>query len=396
MRSLSPVVAALLGCSTAAEGGLPADFRLEMLTDEMDLPVGLAVLPDGRLLITEQDLGEIRLYADGELKPDPVATVATAGVFGCGESGLLGIVAHPDFASNGYFYVYYTNAADTAHVVSRFTMSGETAGDETTILTLDPTSAGDGNACANHNGGYLAFGPDGDLYVTNGERGIYPDDAQDTGSLRGKTLRVTEEGAPAPGNPFGNAVFSFGHRNSYGIAFHVESGDLYETENGPDADDEVNRLVAGDNYGWPDDTGDNDDAAFHDPVRVYDPPICLTGITSYGGGPFPDEMDGDLFYADCKNGHIHRMRVSAADPEVVDDVDDAFAVVAGATIDVKWSEADGAIYFTAMRYLDAEPGRLYRVSYAPSGTEGEVDAGTVPEHGDPGGCSCQIGARPGR
>jgi glucose/arabinose dehydrogenase len=366
MRALA-LTCALAACSDTGEPGeVASDFAVEMLTDALDLPVGLAALPDGRVLITEQDSGEIRLFAAGALAPEPVATVATAGAFGCGESGLLGIAAHPEFASNGWFYVYYTNAADTAHVVSRFTLDGDVAAGETVILTLDPTSAGSGNSCANHNGGALAFDADGLLYVTNGERGSFRDAAQDGGSLLGKTLRLTDTGAPAPGNPFGDAVFSLGHRNSYGLAFQARSGELYETENGPDADDEINRVVAGDNYGWPIDTGDNAGAAFHDPVRVYDPPICLTGMASYGGGPFPDEMDGDLFYGDCRTGHLHRMRISQADPDVAVEVDDDFAAVPGATIDVEWSEADGAIYFTAMRYLEDAPGRLYRVTYAPS------------------------------
>jgi len=391
------VLAGLTSCSDA-QGGVSAGFEVETLTDELDRPVGLAVLPDGRMLITEQDSGDIRLYDDG-LVPTPVTTVATIGAIGCQESGLLGIVAHPDFDTNGYFYVYYTNANDTAHVLSRFTLDGETASGETPILSLYPTSAGDGNACANHDGGYLTFGPDGYLYVTNGERQIFSADAQDSTSLLGKTLRVTDSGAAAPGNPFGNEVWTMGNRNSYGIAFHAVSGELYETENGPNADDEVNRLVAGDDYGWPADTGDNSNPAFHDPIRVYNPPICLTGITSYAGGPFPDEMDGDLFYADCNTGHIHRMRISAGDPEVAAEVDDDFAQVDGATIDVKWGP-DGALYFTAMRYQGNEPGRLYRVRYTgggaadggADGAEGEGEGPAVVGSSD--GCGCQIGARP--
>jgi glucose/arabinose dehydrogenase len=395
MTRATAILCTGLACSTAE--AVPDGFEMDMLTDQLDLPVGLAVLPDGRILITEQASGEIRVFADGALQPDPVATVATLGPIGCGESGLLGIAPHPDFADNGYFYVYYTNADDTHHVVSRFTMVGDTASGETPILYLDPTSNADGNSCANHNGGYLAFGPDGYLYVTNGERCHWDcfgsADFDTTSSLLGKVLRVTESGAPAPGNPFGNEVFTMGHRNSYGIAFHATTGELYETENGPTVDDEINHLVAGDDYGWPHDTGDNASAAFHDPIHVYPSPICVTGISSYGGGPFPDPMDGDLFYADCKTGHIHRMRVDAADPETVVEVDETFAQVDGATIDVKWNPADGALYFTAMRYQTPAPGRLYRIRYP---VEPPSDGGDVGAEGTAGGsgCGCQIGARP--
>lgn len=211
--------------------------------DKLQIPWALTFLPDKSILFTER-LGRLRLITpSGTLAPTPVATVKD--VKSIGEGGLLGIALHPSFAKNHYIYLYYTYSGSekrTLNKVVRFVYSDNRLSDEKIILSDIP-----GNA--NHNGGRLKFGPDGYLYITTGDS-QEPSLAQDKTSLAGKILRVTEDGSPAPDNPFGNATYSYGHRNPQGLAWD-ETGQLWETEHGSSAGDELNLIKKGGNYGWP-------------------------------------------------------------------------------------------------------------------------------------------------
>jgi glucose/arabinose dehydrogenase len=161
----------------------------------------------------------------------------------------LGIDLHPDFSENGFVYLYYTYRqaqSGTLNRVVRMAFEGGKLVNEQIILDAIP-------GASNHNGGRIKFGPDGYLYVTAGDAQS-PSLAQDVNSLAGKIMRITDEGAPAPGNPFGNLVYSFGHRNPQGIDWD-ENGNLWSTEHGPSGfetgNDELNKIEAGKNYGWP-------------------------------------------------------------------------------------------------------------------------------------------------
>jgi glucose/arabinose dehydrogenase len=177
-----------------------------------------------------------------------------------GEGGLMGVAVSPDYAIDRYVYLYYTAASDNR--VVRVTYDGGEIGGQQPVVTGIPKGF-------IHNGGRIAFGPDGMLYVATGEAGT-PSLAQDLSSYGGKILRVRPDGAPAPGNPFGTRVWSYGHRNVQGLAWDGE-GRLFATEFGQNALDEVNRIEPGDNYGWPVVEGPGGGDEYTDPVLTWTP-----------------------------------------------------------------------------------------------------------------------------
>lgn len=218
-----------------------------VLAENLSSPWGLVFLPNGSILFTERP-GRVRLFENGQLQSAPAATIQN--VAEIEEGGLMGIEIHPQFATNGYVYLMYTqgtNNTDAKNRVVRMKYENKQLTGETVIIDAIP-------ATAIHKGGRIKFGPDGFLYITTGDTNM-PSLAQDTNSLAGKILRVTDTGAPAPGNPFGNRTYSYGHRNPQGIAWDA-AGQLWETEHGETALDEVNKITVGANYGWPTIRGD--------------------------------------------------------------------------------------------------------------------------------------------
>jgi len=217
---------------------------VSVVADNLSVPWALAFLPDNRLLVTERN-GAIKLI-DGET----ISTIKKINVRQDGESGLHGIAVDPEFASNNYIYVYYTyqvNGQNTVNRVSRFRFFDDILTDETILVDNIPGGR-------IHDGGRIKFGPDGYLYITTGDA-AKPSLSQDTTSLAGKILRVDRNGTFAPDNPFGSAVYSYGHRNPQGIAWDSKN-QLFETEHGSSAADEFNKIERGGNYGWPVITGD--------------------------------------------------------------------------------------------------------------------------------------------
>jgi glucose/arabinose dehydrogenase len=242
---------------------VPPD-AVETVATDLSVPWAIAFLPDGTALVTERNSGRILSVsapAPGSVASSQLASATRvtevariADVHPRGEGGLMGIAVSPDYGNDRWVYVYYTAAEDNRIVRLRL---GETP---QPIFTGIPKAS-------IHNGGRIAFGPDGMLYVGTGdasERG----ESQDTTSVAGKILRITPDGAPAPGNPFGNAVYSYGHRNVQGLAWDA-SGQLYAAEFGQNRYDELNRIEAGRNYGWPDVEGTGDDPAFVNPVATW-------------------------------------------------------------------------------------------------------------------------------
>lgn len=222
--------------------------KVNMITQNLDTPWAIAFLPDGGMLVTERG-GNVRLIdrINGVTKMDTIATVSS--VREVGEGGLLGIAIHPDFSSNKFVYLYYTYSnsdGNTFNRVVRMRYEDRKLVDEKIVVDSIPGSL-------NHNGGRIKFGPDRMLYITTGDA-QNPSLAQDKNALAGKILRVTDDGKPAPGNPFGNEVYSYGHRNPQGIVWD-DKGNLWATEHGPSGaetgNDELNRIFLGGNYGWP-------------------------------------------------------------------------------------------------------------------------------------------------
>jgi len=222
----------------------------------LSVPWGLDFLPDGTALVSERDTERVKAV-------DPSGDVRTvgrvSGVDGVGEGGLLGLAVSPDFEDDSTVFVYFTRGSE--NVVARTTYDGQGLSGQRTVLDGIP-------AGPVHDGGRIAFGPDGYLYVGTGESG-QTDLSQDRDSLGGKILRITPDGDPAPGNPFpGSPVWSLGHRNVQGLAWDDE-GRMWAAEFGQNTWDELNRIEPGENYGWPEVEGRAGDERFVDPVRQW-------------------------------------------------------------------------------------------------------------------------------
>ena len=289
---------------SGGRAGAQATEPPERVLGDLAFPTNLAFAPDGTLFFTEKDTGRIRvMMPGGALQPEPFATLDVALV--ANETGLLGLALHPDFDREPWVYAYYSDAATVRNVLVRI-RSGAEAGDVVggeieRLGTFLPATAG------YHNGGDMVFGIDGMLYLAVGEA-HEPARAQDPEDPGGSILRLTPEGAPAPGNPFGadTPAYTIGHRNSFGVCVDPASGTVWMTENGPGVDDEVNRLEPGGNYGWPEVTGDADDR-FADPVLVFTQPVAPTGCAVWEGSLwFGTYITGELFKLDLDGGRPAR------------------------------------------------------------------------------------------
>ncbi|MDQ1536592.1 MAG: hypothetical protein QOE58_985 [Actinomycetota bacterium] len=256
--SSTPVHTALPPVSPAPSPSAASVPSTETIATGLPVPWGLAFLPDGTALVTLRDQGEVLHVTKGS---KPVSVGRVPAVVPDGEAGLLGIAVSPTFAADRLVFVYLTSRDDNR--VIRMTFNGS---------SLKPVGTGvivKGIAKAgNHDGGRLAFGPDGYLYISTGDAG-QREAAQDKESLNGKILRVTTSGAPAPGNPFpGSRVWSLGHRNVQGLAWD-KAGRMYASEFGQDTWDELNRIEPGRNYGWPIVEGIAHHLGFVDPLTQW-------------------------------------------------------------------------------------------------------------------------------
>jgi glucose/arabinose dehydrogenase len=257
-----------------------------VLATGLDVPWGLAFLPDGNALVTERESARLlRVAPDGTVTPVGVV----AGVEPAGEGGLLGVAVSPAFATDRAVFVAYTGAADNRVVRLRVADDGTVDGAAQQVVVSGIAKAGI------HNGAGLAFGPDGLLYVGTGDAGRRAP-AQDRDDLGGKILRVTPDGAPAPGNPFGTPVYSLGHRNVQGMAF-APDGRLYAAEFGQNRLDEVNLVTAGGNYGWPELEGVAGRPGFTDPLVTWPTSDASpSGLAAAGGALWAAGLRGERLW----------------------------------------------------------------------------------------------------
>lgn len=274
----------------------PDNPAIEVAWDGLAFPSGLALAPDGRLFFTELQTGNIRVIeVDGTVREQPFAhlDVATKG-----EVGLLSVALAPDFSDSGFVYVVWSvpdaNGRAVKHQVVRFRDADGVGVDKTVIVDNLPASS-----TGLHNGGAITFGPDGMLYISTGDN-EQPQSAGDIASLRGKILRYTPEGGipednPSPGSP----VYAMGFRNVFGMAFQPFTGRLWATENGPDKNDEVNVIVAGGHYGWPDVRGAAGRPPFIDPALDISPSVGVTGMA------FRDAATA--YFCDVVTQTLHRL-----------------------------------------------------------------------------------------
>jgi glucose/arabinose dehydrogenase len=301
----------LLSACAQLPGGSPRTSppRVDVLIDNLKIPMSLAFTRDGRLFFNEVSEGRVRVYENGALQETPWATFEVARG---PETGLLGLAIHPDFSSNRYVYLYYSepdptrrNNVPLRNRVIRMTDRGGQGVDQTVILDDLPISR-----TGRHSGGRLAFGPDGMLYVTvgNAESSRL---GQEMGSMGGKILRITPDGSIPADNPFpGSPVYALGFRNPFGLAFHPVTGSLYANDNSGKGHDEINLIVPGGNYGNPVVEGRSDDPRFLNPLwESGESSAGPTGLRFYTGNMFP-ELANDLLFCGIHVGALQRIRLS--------------------------------------------------------------------------------------
>lgn len=256
----------------------------------LEVPWGIDFLPNGDAVVTERDSARVLRIAAGSHEVTELGVVDEAAP--TSEGGLLGVAVSPDFESDRRIFLYVTTPEDNRIVTAR--LDGDRLGGTEAVLTGIP-------AGSTHDGGRLAFGPDGHLYASTGEVGD-PDRAQDRDDLGGKILRITPDGSPAPGNPFDSPVWSYGHRNVQGLAWVGDR--LWASEFGQNAFDELNRVEPGGNHGWPMVEGTGGGPDLVDPQRVW-----ATDEASPSGLA---HVDGSLWMAALRGSRLWRIPVTEA------------------------------------------------------------------------------------
>ncbi len=331
----------------------PPGYRVESWIANLEVPWSLVFLPDGRALVSER-LGRIRLIRDGKLQDAPYASFEVASgaradllasflsVFADGEGGLMGLAAHPDFPRSPFVYAMHTYSGPEGvkNRVIRLRDEGDRGRFDRVIFDGLP-------GWTFHNGGRIAFGRDGTLYVATGES-FEAELAQDLSSPAGKILRLTPEGGVPADNPFPNSpIYSYGHRNPQGLAWEPRSGALFASEHGPTGEfglsayDEINVIRAGGNYGWPRAVGAPGLEGLIDPIFVWTTrAVPPAGLALH---------EGDLFVAVLGGGALVRIKLATDDGGyTVIDVEHWFArgpddAVLGRLRDVV-EGPDGALY----------------------------------------------------
>jgi glucose/arabinose dehydrogenase len=281
------------GSSEEASPGGPPRVVGEAATG-LAVPWGLDFLPDGRAVVTERDTRQVLLVDPDTSEVEVVGTLSAAAPQG--EAGLLGVAVSPDFDRDRSLYFYLTTTEDN-RIIRVGLDEGDRLGEPEVLLAGIPNGF-------IHDGGRLAFGPDGYLYASTGETGER-ELAQDRGSLGGKILRITTDGDPAPGNPDPESpIWSLGHRNVQGLAFDDQDR-LWASEFGESTYDELNLIEPGGNYGWPEAEGRDGSSSFVNPRVVWS-----TDEASPSGLAF---SEGNLWLAALRGTRLWRIEVDAGD-----------------------------------------------------------------------------------
>jgi len=270
---------------------------ITVVAENLSIPWDIAFLPEGGFLVTERPGDLIYINPDGVRK-----AISMPRVVHRGEGGLLGIVLHPNFSQNRFLYVYKTvgeSSLGTRNAVLRYRFINGSLSDEQFIFDDIP-------GAIYHDGGRMAFGPDGMLYITSGDA-TSPNIAQDLNSLGGKVLRVRDDGSIPEDNPFGTAVYSYGHRNSQGITWD-DQGRMWSTEHGRSGVssglDELNLIVAGKNYGWPTIEGDATQSGMERAVVHSGPNVTWAPASAmyWDGSIFFGGLRGEALYEAVLDG----------------------------------------------------------------------------------------------
>ncbi len=356
------LVMAFLSVTVKVDGQTyPTGFSQSLVTNGLNDPTAMAVAPsaDGRIFITEQN-GGLRIVKNGSLLS---AKAIDLNVDSDGERGLIGIALDPDFTTNNYIYLFYTVPNSSHNKISRYTLSGDlvVAGSGVTVLTLDPLSS-----ATNHNGGAMAFGPDGKLYVGVGENANGAN-AQDLDTYHGKLLRINADGSVPSGNAFatGSAqkkrIWAYGLRNPYTFDFQSGTGKLFINDVGEVSWEEVNdATTSGHNFGWPSAEGTSGNSSYTNPVYEYahgsgDGLGCAVtgGIFLGSSNNYPTIYKGKYFFMDFCGDWINYI-----DPAVSNPSRSSFATgISGSPLALQVGP-NGNLY-----YLSRSDGALYKIIY---------------------------------
>jgi glucose/arabinose dehydrogenase len=302
---------------------LGPSIRIVPLAKGLANPWSIAFLPNGDMLVTERP-GRLRIVRSGVLAPEPVAGVPE--VVAMGQGGLLEVLPHPKFAENQWLYLTYSKPGEQGNTtaLARGKFDGRALTEVKDLFVADNWSKGGA-----HFGSKLAFGRDGMLYMTIGERNDRVR-AQNTNIHGGKILRLREDGTVPPDNPFVGKegykpeIFTWGHRNAQGLAIHPETGEIWANEHGPQGGDELNLLAAGKNYGWPVVTHGREYSGelitnqpwkegMENPVMFWVPSIGISGLTIYTGDRFPT-WKGNFFVGALSGLQVQRIQFTEKGP----------------------------------------------------------------------------------
>ncbi|MFB9107412.1 PQQ-dependent sugar dehydrogenase [Flavobacterium gyeonganense] len=350
-------------------GGLQTntEYEAKIITSGLTSPWGVKSLPDGRLLVTEKTKGTLRIVkVTGEVS---AAITGLPTVNPSNQGGLLGLCLDPDFASNRMIYWVFAEAGTggnrTAVAKGKLSNDEKTIEGATVIYRANPANPSD-----LHYGGRILFDKTGNLIVSTGERSVLETRplAQSVTAALGKVIRITKDGQPASGNPnFNQAgalpeLYSIGHRNPQGLALHPDTGEIWLSEHGPRGGDEINRLKAGSNYGWPVITygieyggqkigeGIQKKEGMEQPVYYWDPVVSPSGMTFYKGNRVP-EWENNLFIGALSGQHIIRLAIK--DNRVIGE--ERLLVSEGQRFRDITQGNDGALYAVT------DGGRLYKI-----------------------------------
>jgi glucose/arabinose dehydrogenase len=313
---LAALLIALLvpGAGPASSAPRRATVSITSVASGLDFPAAIAFAPGGLLFYGERFTGEIRTRNVSTGADNSFFTISS--VASTGEQGLLGLAIPPGYpTTTPYVYAYVTRTV-VGGVQNQIVRIRVESGVGTTMTVLVRIQA-----AGNHNGGAMLFGPGGRLFAVVGENGD-PSAAQDTARMLGKVLRMDADGTGTQYNPFGNRVYSYGHRNMFGIARDPVNGRLWVTENGPGCNDEINLLVLGGNFAWGPSESCGSPAVAADtnqdgpsprlfPKRIYNPTIAPTGAVFCDGCGLGASFEGQLLFGAWNTGQIRRLGLTS-------------------------------------------------------------------------------------
>jgi glucose/arabinose dehydrogenase len=345
---------------------LPAGFaEAQIATSSFVSPTAMALVPDGRIFVAEQ-AGQLLVIKNGQILSTPFLTVQTDTL---NERGLVGVELDPNFATNHYVYISYIATTPEDHLrLSRFVANGDVAqaGSETILYETEPLRS------SFHNGGAIHFGPDGKIYMSVGENGGAMQ-AQSLTSHKGKVLRINPDGSIPSDNPFvaqttGNfgAIWAMGFRNPFSFALQSTTGRLFANDVGTATWEEVDDVVPGANYGYPDVEGPTNDPRFHGPLFTYQHTdgCAVVGAAFYtpASATFPADYVGDYFFGDLCKRNIRTIDTTT------NQMTPFASALPGRPVDIDVA-ADGSLYYLARPNPDGigQPGGVFRISFTNSG-----------------------------